>query len=140
MRVVDRITLPATLAIILTCSVVALAIFFAINPPNPTNQILNTMVNTLTTVLVMVFSFFFGSSKGSEKKDDAMISGAISPTPVAPAPGTTTTTTTSAYVDVPPSTAPAPAPATILLLIQPYVGQVLLWWALMHSPFPLSKL
>jgi hypothetical protein len=34
----------------------------------------------LTGCLKDVYSFFFGSSKGSEKKDDALIAGAITPT------------------------------------------------------------
>ena len=84
---------PAALAIILTISVVALAIFFAANPPNPTNQILNTMVNTLTTVLVMVFSFFFGSSASSQNKDETIKQMA------APLTGTGTVTTGTVKTD-----------------------------------------
>ena len=70
-----------------------------------------TLLGVIAACFKDTFSFFFGSSKGSEKKDDALISGSLSPTPVPPAPGTTTTTTTSASTDVPAPAAPAPAPA-----------------------------
>jgi hypothetical protein len=39
-----------------------------------------TTLGVLTGCLKDVYSYFFGSSKGSEKKDDALIAGAISPT------------------------------------------------------------
>jgi hypothetical protein len=44
-------------------------------------DILNVMIGVLLGSLKDVYSFFFGSSKGSEKKDDALISGSIAPTP-----------------------------------------------------------
>jgi hypothetical protein len=43
-----------------------------------------TLLGVLTACLKDVYSFFFGSSSGSQKKDDAMISGAIAPPKVAP--------------------------------------------------------
>lgn len=43
-------------------------------------DILNVMLGVLLGSLKDVYSFFFGSSKGSEKKDDALISGSLTPT------------------------------------------------------------
>lgn len=47
-------------------------------------DILNIALGVLLGSLKDVYSFFFGSSKGSEKKDDALISGAVSPTSTPP--------------------------------------------------------
>lgn len=47
-------------------------------------DILNVTLGVLLGSLKDVYSFFFGSSKGSEKKDDALISGAVSPTSTPP--------------------------------------------------------
>ena len=46
--------------------------------------VLNVALGVLLGNLKDVYSFFFGSSKGSEKKDDALISGAVSPTSTPP--------------------------------------------------------
>lgn len=43
-----------------------------------------TLLGVLTACLKDVYSFFFGSSRGSEKKDDALISGQVSPTSTPP--------------------------------------------------------
>src|SRR4051812_18694529 len=57
-----------------------------------------TLLGVLTACLKDVYSFFFGSSKGSDKKDDALISGQVTPLPPTPpaAPVSTTTTVTDA--------------------------------------------
>lgn len=55
-----------------------------------------TLLGVVAACFKDVYSFFFGSSKGSEKKDDAIMASALTPTPpAAPQPGTVTTTVTS---------------------------------------------
>lgn len=49
-----------------------------------TSAVLTTVIGMLLASLKDVYSFFFGSSKGSEKKDDALIAGSISPTSTPP--------------------------------------------------------
>lgn len=49
-----------------------------------TASALTLVLGILLAALKDVYSFFFGSSKGSEKKDDALISGSISPTSTPP--------------------------------------------------------
>ena len=46
--------------------------------------VLNVALGVLLGNLKDVYSFFFGSSKGSEKKDDAILSGAVAPTQSVP--------------------------------------------------------
>lgn len=58
-----------------------------------TSGVLMTIVGVLIACLKDVYSFFFGSSRGSEKKDDAIIKNAL-PVPVAP-------------ISIPPAVAPA---------------------------------
>ena len=48
-----------------------------------TTGLLQVMLGILLGSFKDVYSFFFGSSKGSEKKDDALLSGAVV-TPVIP--------------------------------------------------------
>lgn len=43
-----------------------------------------TLLGVLTACLKDVYSFFFGSSKGSDKKDEALLTIAAAPTPVLP--------------------------------------------------------
>lgn len=50
---------------------------------------LNQLVSTLQNILLLAIGFFFGSSKSSQNKDDAIMTAALAPVPVA---GTTTTT------------------------------------------------
>jgi hypothetical protein len=67
-------------AIILLIAVVVLILI--LHPPvidERTSGVLMTIVGVLIACLKDVYSFFFGSSKGSEKKDDALISASISP-------------------------------------------------------------
>lgn len=77
------------MAIILLIAVVVLILI--LHPPaidERTSGVLMTIIGVLIACLKDVYAFFFGSSKGSEKKDDALISGSISstssPTLVAP--------------------------------------------------------
>jgi len=50
-----------------------------------TTGLLQVMLGILLGSFKDVYSFFFGSSKGSEKKDDALLSGAvITPTVIPP--------------------------------------------------------
>src|ERR1051325_7092944 len=65
-----------------------------------------TLLGVVAACFKDVYSFFFGSSKGSEKKDDAIMASALSPTPTSPPPGTVTTTVTSTA-----DPTPAPKPA-----------------------------
>lgn len=78
-----------------------------------TSGVLMTVVGVLIACLKDVYSFFFGSSKGSEKKDDAMIAGALTPSPTSTQPTTTTTVDdTKTTVRTEPSAAPA-TPAAV---------------------------
>jgi hypothetical protein len=52
--------------------------------PVENKDVLNIGLGVLLGSLKDVYSFFFGSSKGSEKKDDALIAGAITPTSTPP--------------------------------------------------------
>lgn len=75
-------------AIILLISVIVLVLL--VHPPQideRTSGVLMTIVGVLIACLKDVYSFFFGSSKGSEKKDDAMLRSAG--LPAAPLPDTT---------------------------------------------------
>lgn len=49
--------------------------------PTESKDILNVALGVLLGSLKDVYSFFFGSSKGSEKKDDAILSGAVQAVP-----------------------------------------------------------
>lgn len=80
------------IAIILLISIIVLVLLLkAPVIDERTSGVLMTIVGVLIACLKDVYSYFFGSSKGSEKKDDAMIKSALA----APVPGTTTTVTTA---------------------------------------------
>lgn len=76
------------LAIAIILLIAAIVLLLLVRPPaidERTSGVLMTIVGVLIACLKDVYSFFFGSSKGSEKKDDALISGAVGPAaPVAP--------------------------------------------------------
>lgn len=48
-----------------------------------------TLLGVLTACLKDVYQFYFGSSRGSEKKDDVMLTAALAPTPTPPSPAPT---------------------------------------------------
>ncbi len=67
-----------------------------------------TLLGVVAACFKDVYSFFFGSSKGSEKKDDALISGQVSSTtpptpPVSPVSTTTTVTDASTVTKTEPT-------------------------------------
>ncbi len=76
-----KMSLQATLAILITGMVMLIGAMFAFHPPDPTNQILTSLISTVTTVFVMVFSYYFGSSPGSKDKDETIKQIALSNTP-----------------------------------------------------------
>lgn len=70
------------IAIILLISIIVLVLLLkAPVIDERTSGVLMTIVGVLIACLKDVYSYFFGSSKGSEKKDDAMIKSALA-TPV----------------------------------------------------------
>ena len=58
-------------------SVVLLLLLRPIQLDDKVAAVLNVALGVLLGNLKDVYSFFFGSSKGSEKKDDALISSAV---------------------------------------------------------------
>lgn len=70
-----------------------------------------TLLGVLAACFKDVYSFFFGSSKGSEKKDDAMIASSLPPAPSGPAGTVSTITTVSDTAATAPAAAVAAAPA-----------------------------
>lgn len=69
------------LAIAILALIGTVVIILLIKPIAIENKdVLNIALGVLLGSLKDVYSFFFGSSKGSEKKDDALIAGAITPT------------------------------------------------------------
>lgn len=72
------------LAIAIIALISLIVLILLIKPPmidERTSGVLMTIVGVLIACLKDVYSFFFGSSKGSEKKDDAIIKNAL-PTPI----------------------------------------------------------
>lgn len=70
------------IAIIVLVSIIVLILL--LHSPaldDKTSAVLTAVIGALLMNLKDVYSYFFGSSKGSEKKDDALIAGAIVPTP-----------------------------------------------------------
>ena len=66
-------------------SVLVLLLTKPITLDDKTTGLLQVMLGILLGSFKDVYSFFFGSSKGSEKKDDAILSGVVAPTtPVIP--------------------------------------------------------
>lgn len=68
------------LAIAIIGLIAIVVLILLIHPPmmdERTSGVLMTLIGVLIGCLKDVYSFFFGSSKGSEKKDDAMIKAAI---------------------------------------------------------------
>src|ERR1700744_3329785 len=73
------------LAIAILALIGTVVIILLLKPIATENKdVLNIALGVLLGSLKDVYSFFFGSSKGSEKKDDALISGAVSPTSTPP--------------------------------------------------------
>lgn len=75
------------LAIAIVGLIGAVLILLLLHPialDDKTTGLLQIMLGILLGSFKDVYSFFFGSSKGSEKKDDALISGVVSPTVVPP--------------------------------------------------------
>lgn len=74
---------PDTQGFLATASIFlvgAIVFILLLKPPmidERTSGVLMTIVGVLIACLKDVYSFFFGSSKGSEKKDDAMIKAAV---------------------------------------------------------------
>jgi hypothetical protein len=64
--------------------VIALLLLHPITLDDKQTSLLQVLLGILIGSFKDVYSFFFGSSKGSEKKDDALISGAVSPTSTPP--------------------------------------------------------
>jgi hypothetical protein len=92
---------PGFLAIAILGLVALIVIILLTHPPEideRTSGVLMTIIGVIIACMKDVFSYFFGSSKGSEKKDDAMISKALESTPpgggMPPTPVSTTTTVT----------------------------------------------
>lgn len=77
------------LAVAIIGLIALVVLILLVHPPmidERTSGVLMTIVGVLIACLKDVYSFFFGSSKGSEKKDDAMIKAAAVNIPiVAPA-------------------------------------------------------
>lgn len=68
------------IAIILLMAMIVMVLLM--KPPaidERTSGVLMTIVGVLIACLKDVYSFFFGSSRGSEKKDDAIIKSALPP-------------------------------------------------------------
>lgn len=104
--------LAIAIVVILTTVILVLLLKDYANLNEKVYGALLTLLGVVAACFKDVYSFFFGSSKGSEKKDDAMISGAISPTtPTPAAPGTVTTTATAPATITTVSTDPAVEPA-----------------------------
>lgn len=73
------------LAIAILTLIGTVVIILLLKPIASENKdVLNIALGVLLGSLKDVYSFFFGSSKGSEKKDDALIAGAITPTSTPP--------------------------------------------------------
>lgn len=81
------------LAVAIILIIATVTLILLTSPPlidERTSGVLMTVVGVLIACLKDVYSFFFGSSRGSEKKDDAMIAGNLAPTPTPPVSTTTT--------------------------------------------------
>lgn len=66
-------------------TVVLLLLLHPVTLDDKVAAVLNVALGVLLGNLKDVYSFFFGSSKGSEKKDDAILSGAVTPAqPIVP--------------------------------------------------------
>ncbi len=68
------------LAVAIIGLIAVIVLILLTKPPSIDERIvgvLMTVIGVLIACLKDVYSFFFGSSKGSEKKDDAMIASAI---------------------------------------------------------------
>ncbi len=61
-------------------TIVLLLLLHPVTLDDKVASVLNVALGVLLGNLKDVYSFFFGSSKGSEKKDDAILSGAVAPT------------------------------------------------------------
>ena len=90
----DPLWTPQTIIALLGMGMVAgtiAGVFLKGDPP--TLQLVVGLV--IGTYGGSVFSFYFGSSKGSQKKDDALAAREAGMIPAAQQPGATTTTTTT---------------------------------------------
>ena len=84
------------LAIAIITLMALIVLILLTSPPaidERTSGVLMTIVGVLIACLKDVYSFFFGSSSGSQKKDDAMIAGTITPAPTNASAETSITTT-----------------------------------------------
>lgn len=100
-----------SVAIITLISVITLILLT--KPPTideRTSGVLMTVVGVLIACLKDVYQYFFGSSKGSEKKDDAMIASAIGP-PTGTGGGSPAAVTAAARAAAPAAAAEAAPPA-----------------------------
>lgn len=65
----------AVAIIFLISIIVLLLLLHPVQMDEGTRGVLMTVIGVLVASLKDVYAFFFGSSKGSEKKDDALIGG-----------------------------------------------------------------
>lgn len=70
--------------ILLIAVIVVLLMVKPITLDDKVSGMLTMLIGVLVACLKDVYAFFFGSSKGSEKKDDALISGAVAAAPTTP--------------------------------------------------------
>lgn len=69
------------IAVVLVLAMVTLVFVLVMRGSVPESDMLKMVVGGLmTTGFATIISFYFGSSKGSDKKDDALISKASTPT------------------------------------------------------------
>lgn len=107
------------LAVAIIALIATIALILLTHPPQideRTSGVLMTLIGVLVACLKDVYSFFFGSSKGSEKKDDAMIAGTLLPPTAGGTGGTPPTPSTSSTVT---TTVPADGTATVTSEVKP---------------------